>query len=458
MSATCSGASTGEARRVHANLPKVCLMRSLSYFAAALAFVACSSSSDPAAADAALADGPGNRVDDTSATSDGPEVVSLVDAEAADAEAAAEVLPGDDASSAPDGDVTSTPDAGADLDISTPPPGPCNPNPCVYPPDHDVCAGTKHGPAPAVGICASPWDNAMTCTYPPETTTDCAAIGAACGKGQCLPAGEPIDYPFTGAVTRAVAVTFTEDGRYDFDGDGALDNGFGRKVAAVMKDTPTADFNKFIKDRVDIGVIKLVAEVRQNEIALFFARRNTPLAIPTTEFVPGTNTPRLVLERKVALETSEATVHAEGAFDLTWRTLSGTMVIMRLDDARLDGQLDAAGALASATLHGWGTYQSTVEALHESSKSACPCFLGRRLMAESATVKGSLSCAPDATALAADCFAAGDEDCSAIALQCYLLTNLYTADLVAPDGVTKFGVSAGMNLTFTPDVVDSVVE
>jgi hypothetical protein len=151
------------------------------------------------------------------------------------------------------GQADSTAADTASVDTNVEPLNPCEPNPCA--PKAASCEGDVLTSF-AAGTCTD--DNgAAKCDYA-ETTKDCTDDGSTCINGQCLVAGNPVDFVFTETSSVLTSleiggVSDKDDCCFDFTGDGEMDNALGKLIKGLGGVLGDTDVNAEITENIQSG-------------------------------------------------------------------------------------------------------------------------------------------------------------------------------------------------------------
>ncbi|MFO0744581.1 MAG: hypothetical protein U1F43_02770 [Myxococcota bacterium] len=152
---------------------------------------------------------------------------------------------------------------------------PCEPNPCLTPPDSD-CDHDELLTFAAVGACSA-GDGEPVCDYA-EARTACGDA-ARCYLGRCLADGDPCDYAFDERVSYVTRLQVGSQGRddeatgqpvdvccFDLTGDGKIDNRIGDIFDAAR--SFSGDVNEIIQEQIDYGAVVLLFQTRGVESAV----------------------------------------------------------------------------------------------------------------------------------------------------------------------------------------------
>ena len=140
---------------------------------------------------------------------------------------------------------------------------PCDPNPCVTPPD-DACEGDDVVMYDAEGACSVEGDS-YSCVYG-STTMSCDE-GVSCQEGSCGTAAPPAPGEFGDDVCLIdemviAAANEPDDCCFDFDGDGQVDNGIVDLLSSLSMFLGDVDIDVSLAEGINDGSVSIVMEAQ----------------------------------------------------------------------------------------------------------------------------------------------------------------------------------------------------
>ena len=257
------------------------------------------------------------------------------------------------------------PDDGGALDALDTTAPPAAPSICPTPPGAACTAPDSTGPITGAAPRAL-FPGGVVCEAVVASSTPCPD-GTTCSLGQCVGPGDAI--PGGVPVQLVTRLLISDTGCcHDFDGDGALDNGFGNNLTASYFGTGDGDFNDTVLHSITHAHFVLALAFEEGDVARLWQVRaeadpphvayapfpppaDTVLYSRETAYVPGTAVPRSMasLARVGPLEWATAEpiptvllVLAAGASDLAQAAHDVRATVRREGDRytlRLSGYL-----------------------------------------------------------------------------------------------------------------------